>query len=429
MKQIFLVEDDLSLVSGLSFAMKKQGYAVTVARTSMEAEQLWRTGTYDLVVLDVSLPDGCGFDLCQTIRQTSKVPIMFLTAADEETDIIMGLDLGGDDYLTLALAACSTLFSGLLLLLPIQNAAVYILAAWVCVGIGVLIMLYLHFKRQDAVMETAISQMQAYLAGNHEIRLDGDEEGELYRLFHEINSLVSILNAHAENERRAKYFLKDTIADISHQLKTPLAALNIYNGILQEDPAQLETVQEFTALSEQELDRIDTLVQNLLKITKLDAGTVVLEKSSENLAELMAQVEQHFAFRAKQEGKLLSFSGSSSVQFLCDSSWLMEAVGNIVKNALDHTEAGNTIRVTWRELPAVIQIMVTDNGTGIHPEDLPHIFKRFYRSRFSKDTQGIGLGLPLVKMIVEAHSGTIEVDSELGIGTTFVMNFLIPTKL
>ena len=100
MKQIFLIEDDLSLVSGLSFAMKKQGYAVTVARTSMEAEQLWRTGTYDLVVLDVSLPDGCGFDLCQTIRQTSKIPIMFLTAADEETDIIMGLDLGGDDYLT-----------------------------------------------------------------------------------------------------------------------------------------------------------------------------------------------------------------------------------------------------------------------------------------------------------------------------------------
>lgn len=330
---------------------------------------------------------------------------------------------------TLALAACSTLFSGLLLLLHIENAAVYILAAWVCVGIGVLTMLYLHFKRQDAVMETAISQMQEYLAGNHEVRLDGDEEGELYRLFHEINSLVSILNAHAENERRAKYFLKDTIADISHQLKTPLAALNIYNGILQEDPAQLETVQEFTALSEQELDRIDTLVQNLLKITKLDAGTVVLEKSSENLAELMAQVEQHFAFRAKQEDKLLSFSGSSSVQFLCDSSWLVEAVGNIVKNALDHTTAGNTIRVTWQELPSVIQIMVTDNGTGIHPEDLPHIFKRFYRSRFSKDTQGIGLGLPLVKMIVEAHSGTIEVDSELGIGTTFVMNFLIPTKL
>lgn len=100
MKQIFLIEDDLSLVSGLSFAMKKQGYAVTVARTSTEAEQLWRIGTYDLVVLDVSLPDGCGFDLCQTIRQTSKIPIMFLTAADEETDIIMGLDLGGDDYLT-----------------------------------------------------------------------------------------------------------------------------------------------------------------------------------------------------------------------------------------------------------------------------------------------------------------------------------------
>ncbi len=100
MKQIFLVEDDLSLIGGLSFAMKKQGYEVHVARTALEAEQLWEKGIYDLVVLDVSLPDGSGFELCRKIRQTSKVPILFLTAADEETDIIMGLDIGGDDYMT-----------------------------------------------------------------------------------------------------------------------------------------------------------------------------------------------------------------------------------------------------------------------------------------------------------------------------------------
>ena len=100
MKRIFFAEDDLSLIGGLTFALKKQGYETEVARTSLEARRIWKDGRYDLVILDVSLPDGSGYDLCRFIRETSKVPIIFLTAADEETDIIMGLDIGGDDYIT-----------------------------------------------------------------------------------------------------------------------------------------------------------------------------------------------------------------------------------------------------------------------------------------------------------------------------------------
>ena len=100
MKRIFFVEDDLSLINGLSLAIKKQGYETDIARTYLEAEKMWINGKYDLVILDVSLPDGSGYDLCKNIRKTSKVPIIFLTAADEETDIIMGLDIGGDDYIT-----------------------------------------------------------------------------------------------------------------------------------------------------------------------------------------------------------------------------------------------------------------------------------------------------------------------------------------
>lgn len=100
MKRILLVEDDLSLISGLSFAVKKQGYLLDVAHTSSETGRLWENGKYDLVILDVSLPDGSGFGICKNIRRTSKAPIMFLTAMDEETDIIMGLDIGGDDYIT-----------------------------------------------------------------------------------------------------------------------------------------------------------------------------------------------------------------------------------------------------------------------------------------------------------------------------------------
>lgn len=310
-----------------------------------------------------------------------------------------------------------------------QRFSLFLLLVFVLAGGAILAVGCSYFKKQNQVMEQAVSQLQAYLDGDHNARIECDEEGELYRLFHTVNSMAAVLNAHADNELREKEFLKNTISDISHQLKTPLAALNIYNGLLQDGDMELSAVKEFTDLSEQELDRIEILVQNLLKITKLDAGAIVLEKTTENVADMLRDVELHFAYRAKQEHKELVLSGPEEVLLFCDRDWLTEAIDNIVKNALDHTEGGDAVHITWKALPNAVQIAVKDNGCGIHPENLHHIFKRFYRSRFSQDKQGIGLGLPLAKTIVEAHSGTIEVDSELGKGTTFTMNFLIPTKL
>ena len=310
-----------------------------------------------------------------------------------------------------------------------QRFSLFLLLVFVLSGGAILAVGCSYFKKQNQVMEQAVSQINAYLDGNLDARIECDCEGELYRLFHAVNSLAAVLNAHADNELREKEFLKNTISDISHQLKTPLAALNIYNGLLQDEDIEASSVKEFAGLSEQELDRIETLVQSLLKITRLDAGAIVLEKNAENVADMMRDIELHFAYRARQEKKEIILSGSDHLSLFCDRDWLNEAIDNIVKNAFDHTESGATIRVAWKELPSGVQIVITDNGCGIHPEDIHHIFKRFYRSRFSKDKQGIGLGLPLAKAIVEAHNGTIEVDSELGIGTTFTMNFLIPTKL
>ena len=289
--------------------------------------------------------------------------------------------------------------------------------------------LFRYFQRQSALLEQAVQQIQSCLDGNPDARLDCDREGEFYRLFHSVNALAAVLSAHADNEQREKRFLKNTIADISHQLKTPLAALNIYNGLLQDEAVSPSEVKEFADLSEQELDRIETLVQNLLKITKLDAGSIMIEKETENVADMMGEVELHFAYRAKQEEKELVLIGDEHISLLCDHDWMIEAVENIVKNAFDHTEKGNLVWIEWKKSASVVQIIIKDNGSGIQPEDLHHIFKRFYRSRFSKDKQGIGLGLPLAKMIVESHNGTIEVDSTLGAGTTFTLSFLIPTKL
>ena len=304
-----------------------------------------------------------------------------------------------------------------------------LLAFWLVLAALVLGCVGVYLARREAQMTEAAEYIRRFLAGETDLRLDCNAEGGLYRLYHEVNTLAAVLNAHLHHESREKENLKSTMEDISHQLKTPLAALNIYNGLLQDAAGEPDAVREFAALSEQELDRMERLVQNLLKLARLDADAVAFAKKEEPLPEMMDELEQSFATRAKQEGKTLVFSGEGDITLPCDRVWLLEAFRNLVKNALDHTGAEDSITVHWCRFGSIVQVKVSDTGDGIHPEDLPHLFKRFYRSPFEPDAQGAGLGLPLAKAIVEAHGGTIEVDSTLGKGTCFTLNFRIPTKL
>ena len=309
-----------------------------------------------------------------------------------------------------------------------MNFLVLFLFCALC-GMGAALGMAVHRLRlQEQSMENAAARIREYLLDRRKGGIECNEEGAMYHLFHEVNTLVAIADAHADSERQSREFLRDTISDISHQLKTPIAALNIYNGILQQEAADAGTVREFASLSEQELDRIESLVQSLLKMARLDAGAITLEKSPENIAELLEYIRGQYSFRAEREGKVIGLEGDGRASLLCDRTWLTEAIGNLVKNALDHTAPGDRILVRWRQSPCLTTISVEDTGCGIHPEDLYHIFKRFYRSRFSRDTQGIGLGLPLAKSIIEAHQGSIEVHSEPGHGTTFIINFPIMTK-
>ena len=317
---------------------------------------------------------------------------------------------------------CNTILSQVILWRFHGNCRLALFILSLFMGCGILLLSLCYFHKQHIIMETAVAEIDDYLIGDTDARIECDDEGEMYKLFHSVNTLVSVLNAHIENEFRTKEFLKDTISDISHQLKTPLAALNIYNGILQSETENLPDLKEFTILSEQELDRIEALVQNLLKITRLDAGAIILEKNFENVSDMMHDIEQHFAYRAKQEQKELILSGDDDIMLFCDREWMIEAVSNLVKNAFDHTDAGKHICIEWKQMSDMLQIVVEDNGCGIHSEDVYHIFKRFYRSRFSKDTQGIGLGLPLAKTIVELHGGNMKVDSVLGKGSAFIIN-------
>lgn len=328
-----------------------------------------------------------------------------------------------------AMAAFALLSAAAVLCLKPKAAAAFLALAALLTLCAVFAALWRYFLDQSRTLEKAIDTIQEYLAGNRDARIESDEEGELYRLFHEINSLAAVLNAQAENEGRSRAFLKETISDISHQLKTPLAALNIYNGLLQEEVREQPELLEFTRLSEEELDRIEGLVQKLLKMARLEAGAAVFEKAPQDMADILRDIGKRFSCQAEREKKRLVLSGEEGLMLSCDRGWLTEALGNLVKNAFDHTGKGAEIRISWRSFGSIVQVAVSDNGSGIHPEDLPHIFKRFYRSRFSSDVQGTGLGLPLAKAVIEAHNGTIEVDSMPGEGTTFTVNFLIPAKL
>lgn len=281
----------------------------------------------------------------------------------------------------------------------------------------------LYLKKQHKTINGAEASIREFLDGNTMCRIESEETGEWYSLFHEINELSSILSSHAESERRTKEFLQDIISDISHQLKTPLSALKMYNEIIGSNDTDKEAAEHFLQKSSREIKRIEDVVYTLLKLARLDAGIIQMQKAPENIEVLMRDVLERFELWAERENKTITLSGNADTILYCDVLWITEAVGNIVKNALEHTACGGHIAVRWQQTPLQTQIVIEDDGKGIHPEDLYHIFKRFYRSRFSKDTHGTGLGLSLAKTIVESHGGTICVTSEANIGTAFTLDF------
>lgn len=297
-------------------------------------------------------------------------------------------------------------------------------------GIAILLVIallagsWVFFSARKRLYCHADQAVSGYLCGDYSQHLPRSSEGAIYQIFAQVEQLATMLQAKTETEHQAKEFLKKSISDISHQLKTPLAALTMYQEIIADEPEHPDTVQEFSAKMSVSLKRMEYLIQAMLKITRLDTGNITFEKQNLPMAGLISQSIRELTTRAERESKRILVDGDARQQLACDRDWTCEAIGNIVKNALDHTGPGGTVRIHWEHTPAMLRIFITDNGSGIAPEDIHHIFKRFYRSKRSLDTQGIGLGLPLAKSIIEGQGGIIAVQSDPGTGTTFTLSFL-----
>lgn len=282
---------------------------------------------------------------------------------------------------------------------------------------------YFFACQRNKKLEDAGKKIQGFMDGDASIRLDDGGEDRLSGFFSKVNTMATALTVHIEKEKHHRISLKETISDISHQLKTPLAALQMYNEIILDEKTGNKVVEEFVHKSQRELLRMENLIQNLLKLAKLDAGTIVLEKDNRDLNSFLEKCKNEFMTRAERENKKITVICNTTIRMSFDEIWLCEAIENIIKNALDHTKATDQIEICGVENSLLIEITIKDNGAGIDPEDIHHIFERFYRSRYSKDHQGIGIGLALSKTIIEKHGGTITVYSELGKGTVFRVIF------
>jgi len=260
--------------------------------------------------------------------------------------------------------------------------------------------------------------------GDYNLKLNEKKEGDLSKLTQSFNSMGEVIRGNIFALKREKEFLVDLLSDISHQLKTPLSTLILYNDIMLSKNLTNEQRDTFLRNSESQLNRMGWLILNLLKLAKIDANAIELEIEDQNLNETIEEVIEILESKAL-EGKIkIEYVTKSKVTFSHDRLWFQEALINLVKNGIEHAGEGGSVVIETEDNPVYIRIIVKNTGEIIPEEDLANIFKRFYKGINSKKSDSIGIGLSLSKSIIEKHGGYIEARSNIDEGTSFIITFL-----
>lgn len=282
---------------------------------------------------------------------------------------------------------------------------------------------YKHVFKKIIKISTAAEKI---VDGDLSIRLDEDNEGDFSILGHQFNEMSNRLKKSLEQLKKDKIFLKDTISDISHQLKTPLASLIVFNELfLNNSIKDEETKQKFHEKSKNQLHRMEWLIKNLLKLAKIEAKAVDFDISNNLLITTIKESLEPLKNKWEKKNQTINIiQNQDNIYLKHDINWTSEAITNIIKNCIEHTFEGGNITLELTETPLLVSILITDNGEGIPKEDLPNIFKRFYKGKSSKKSDSIGIGLALAKSIIENQSGNISVRSIQEEGSVFDITFL-----
>lgn len=302
----------------------------------------------------------------------------------------------------------------------VHQKSMRIMLLWiVLLGILLISCFAIYLYRREKKIRAITEYLKEIEKQQYSLKIQENEEGELSYLQNEIYKITVMLKESAQKLSQDKIYLSNALSDISHQIKTPLTSISVLLDILKENTnLPEEKRQEFLFEISRQIEWIHWLVISLLKLSKFDAGTVELKKETILVQNLIKEVIQNLSIPLEIKNQTIQMQGDPSSSFIGDFHWTAEAIINIIKNCMEHTEEGKTIQVSFKENALFTQIIIKDSGEGIAKEDLPYIFQRFYKGK-NAGKDSFGIGLALAKAIIQNQGGDISVKSKKGEGSTF----------
>lgn len=319
--------------------------------------------------------------------------------------------------------------SGLIFLLLVTAFSVAGYRAGILKGEVILLMdgivygtgFYMFFRRYYRNLQALSLFLRKSQYGLLPLEADDQQEGEFSILKSEVFKLLTSLHSQAEMLEKERQYLADTISDISHQLKTPMTSMNVMIDLLKDPKLPKEKRITFIRTLHSQLARMEWLLSAMLTMSRLDAGTLVLKKEQVHTDQMLDQALEHLLIPMELREQSVMRQGKDAV-YTGDIFWSSEALSNILKNCMEHTPNKGTIQIRTSQNPVYTSIQIVNEGCGIHNEDLPHIFERFYKgSHTSADS--VGIGLALSDKLIRLQNGSIEVSSVYGRSATFLIKF------
>ncbi|CDE54677.1 signal transduction histidine kinase [Clostridium sp. CAG:269] len=260
--------------------------------------------------------------------------------------------------------------------------------------------------------------------GNYKLNIEENTEDELSILKNELYKITIMLKEVAENSQKDKTTLKDSLSDISHQIKTPITSILIMlDNILSDENMPEDIKKDFIKDIKREIVNIKFLVESILKLSKIDSNSIKFIKKEVFIKDIINEAVKNVSMLSELKNIKIIVSGDDSIKTICDLKWQVEAITNILKNCIEHSYENKKIYINYNQNNMYTELKIEDNGTGIDAKDLPHIFERFYKGKNSS-SDSVGIGLALSKSIIESNNGYIQVDSELNKGTIFIIKYL-----
>lgn len=289
--------------------------------------------------------------------------------------------------------------------------------------ISIFVILYF-FQRRNKKIEQLIQYMEQIMQKNYELKIENNTEDELTHLRNEIYKITILLKEQADTEQKERKQLSKSISDISHQLKTPLTSISIMLDNMIENPSMEEkTKEQFIHEIRRQIEWINWLVISLLKLSRLDANVEIFQQEEIKIEELIQNTIQNLAIPIEIKNQEIIVQGDKNAKIIGDYKWQLEAITNVVKNAIEHTPENKKIWINLEENSLFTKIVIKDEGPGIAKEDIKHIFERFYKGKNSSENS-IGIGLALAKSIIEKQNGYISCYSKLKEGTVFEIKYM-----